>query len=326
MRSSRLLSIQILLQSRGRMSARALANALEVSERTIYRDIDALSAAGVPIYAEPGRHGGVALLEGYHTRLTGLTPGEAAAMPFAGLIEAARALGISAAAQNAQLKMLASLPSDSAARAAWIGARFHMDPIAWRHRAEPLPLLPRIAEAVWREQRVRIHYESWKSVAWRTIDPLGLVQKGGLWYLVAAARQRPSVFRIASILNFEALDAAARRPKQFDLATFWRAWARDFETRLAPTQCIVRISPEGRRILRAVQPTADDMIAASAEPDGPRGWVRALFPVETPAYTARQILRLGAEIEVLSPTAMRAAVAKEAAQVVAHYRRKRPRA
>jgi predicted DNA-binding transcriptional regulator YafY len=319
MSASRLLSIQFMLQARGRMPARALAEALEVSERTIYRDIDALSAAGVPIYADPGRNGGVALLDGHRTRLTGLTAAESAGLPFAALSHAARALGMGPEAASAHLKILASLPADAAARAAWIEARFHLDPTPWGHVPEVLPLLPAIAQAVWRGQRLRVRYDGWSRRVIRTLTPLGLVQKASLWYLVAVARTSPRVYRVANIVEASVLEAVGERPTRFDLAGFWSAWAQEFETGLQRSVCIIRISPEGRRILRAVQPRADVLIEQSAVPDEKKGWVRASFPVETPAYTARQLLRLGAGVEVISPTSMRRAIAREARRVSALY-------
>src|SRR5574338_1215164 len=159
MRASRLLSILILLQMRGRMSAEALAAEFEVSVRTIYRDIDQLSAAGVPVYAERGRSGGFQLLDGYRTRLTGFTPAEADALLLAGVGGAAADLGIGAELAQAQLKLLASLPPDSGASAQRVATRFHLDPINWYTRSEPLDLLPSLAAAVWRDQRIRIRYE-----------------------------------------------------------------------------------------------------------------------------------------------------------------------
>src|SRR5215470_2164491 len=180
MRASRLLSLLILLQMRGRMSAEALAAEFEVSVRTIYRDMDQLSAAGVPVYAERGRNGGFALLDGYRTRLTGFTPAEAEALLLAGVGPAAADLGIGAEAAAAQLKLLASLPPDSGASAQRVASRFHLDPINWYSRAESIDILPALASAVWTEKRVRIRYESWTDLVTREVDPLGLVLKAGI--------------------------------------------------------------------------------------------------------------------------------------------------
>ena len=163
MRASRLLSILIMLQMRGRLSAEALAREFEVSIRTIYRDIDQLSAAGVPVYAERGRAGGFELHDGYRTRLTGLTHSEAEVLLLAGAGGAAADLGLGAEAAAAQLKLLASLPPESGASAQRVAARFHLDAMPWYARVEPPGILPALAAAVWQDQRVRISYDSWKA-------------------------------------------------------------------------------------------------------------------------------------------------------------------
>jgi len=199
MRASRLLSILILLQMRGRLSAEALAAEFEVSVRTIYRDVDQLSAAGVPIYAERGRAGGFQLHDGYRTKLTGFTPQEADALLLSGIGAAAQDLGLGPDLAAAQLKLLASLPPESGASAERVSARFHLDPNAWYTRADASEALKPLAAAVWAERRVRVRYESWKDVVERTLDPLGLVLKGGAWYLVANVKSRPRTYRVSNI-------------------------------------------------------------------------------------------------------------------------------
>ena len=324
MRASRLLSILMVLQMRGRVSAGALAREFEVSERTIYRDVDALSASGVPIYADTGRNGGISLHEGYRTRLTGLTPAEAAALPLAGLSHVARDLGVSTDAAAAQLKILASLPVDSGATAQRISALFHVDPVPWYHRSEELPCLPALASAVWRELRIEIAYDSWKGAVRRRLDALGLVQKGGLWYLVAAERGQVRIYRVSNIRHLKVLDRPATRPKRFDLAGHWKTWTDAFEERLMRERASVLISEEGLRILRAVMPAAAEVAEASCAPSATPGWFTATLPFETPDYSARQILRLGTEIQVLAPDALRKAVLKEARAVVAQASRPVP--
>jgi predicted DNA-binding transcriptional regulator YafY len=319
MRSSRLLDILLTLQLRGRVPASELARACEVSTRTIYRDVDALSAAGVPIYAETGRNGGITLHDGYRTRLTGLTAAEAAALPLVGLAQASE-LGMSAEAATVRLKLLASLTQEAAAAAQQIGARFHIDPTPWYHRAETLRDLPTLAAAVWRDRRIRARYASWTAGGQRTLDPLGLVQKGGLWYLVAAWRGKPRTYRVAQLSAVEVLDAAVLRPAGFDLSSYWGEAVRSFEDRLLSQIADVRISEEGERILRAVMPAAAEMVARTRRPGDQPGWFAAQMPYETADYSARQILRLGREVEVLSPPNLRAAVAAEAAAVASCYR------
>lgn len=320
MRASRLLSILMLIQMRGRIAAPALARELEVSVRTIYRDIDALSAAGVPIYAETGRNGGVCLHEGWRTKITGLTAAESAALPLAGLPGAAKELGLSAEAAQAQLKLIASLPADASAAAGRIAERFFVDPLPWYHRAETLDWLPELAAAVWGDRRISIGYEAWSGEVTRELSPLGLVHKGGVWYLVAVAdRGEPRTYRVGNILRLAVLEAPASRPAKFDLSQFWATWAAAFEERLIAGRATLRLSPEGRQILRAVNPAMAQAVEASARAIAPEGWVEAEAPVETADYSARQLLRLGTEVEVLAPKELRAAVQKEAQAVLLKY-------
>jgi predicted DNA-binding transcriptional regulator YafY len=315
MRASRLLSILMLLQMRGRTSAEALAKEFDVSLRTIYRDIDQLSAAGVPVYAERGRDGGFALLDGYRTRLTGLTDKEAVALPLAALGRAASDLGLGPEGAAAQLKLLAALPADKSATAARVAARFHFDAEPWYRRAEKVALLPDLAGAVWREKKIRFAYESWKGAVTREADPLGLAIKGGHWYLVAAREGAPLVYRVSKIHALRVLETKAARPARFDLARFWSGWAGDFEARLLTGRARMRLSPKGVRLLSEVSAAAAEAAAGGA-PDR-EGWITADIPVEKTEVAALQLLRLGAEFEVLAPASLRAAVAAEAKKIAA---------
>ncbi len=188
MQASRLLSILMLLQGRDPgqpMSAQALAAELEVSVRTIYRDVDRLSASGVPIWAEQGRSGGFQLREGWRTKLDGLTVPEAEAMFLAGLPGPAADLGLGEALASAQLKLRAALPPEWQDDAQRVGTRFHLDPVDWYREAPPVDHLGTVARAVWQAQRIAVRYDSWQGEATRELEPLGLVLKGGTWYVVA---------------------------------------------------------------------------------------------------------------------------------------------
>jgi predicted DNA-binding transcriptional regulator YafY len=332
MRSSRLLSILLRLQLRGRITAAELAREFEVAVRTIYRDLDALSAAGVPVHAARGRGGGLVLAPGWRTQLTGLTGPEARSVPLAGLHSAARDLGLAGEAADVQLKLLASLPPDAAADAGRIAERFHIDALPWYHRHETLPLLPALAAAVWESRQVRLLYASWAGESTRTVSPLGLVLKGGLWYLVARPAGRGAAaalrtYRVSSIQRLSVLATPARRPPGFVLAAHWPAAVEEFEARLMAGRASVQITPEGLNILRAVQPAAAEWAERTARPldvgkrgNASAGWMQAELPTESEAYAARQLLRLGTEVEVLAPASLRAAVAKEAAAVARSYR------
>jgi predicted DNA-binding transcriptional regulator YafY len=334
MRSSRLLSMLMRLQLRGRLPAAALAREFEVSVRTVYRDLDALSAAGVPVHAERGRHGGIVLAPGWSTRLTGLTGAEARSMPLAGLSGAARDLGLGTAAADVQLKLLASLPPDAAADAGRIAERLHVDPLPWYHRHESLPELPALAAAVWEGRRVRLRYASWQGSAERTLSPLGLVLKGGLWYLVATSGGRgraaaPRTYRVSGIEGLRTLAQAVERPAGFVLAAHWPEAVAAFEARLMAGRAQVRVSPEGLRILRAVQPAAAQWLARTQRPAagarGGAGWVEGELPIEADPAAARQLLRLGSEVEVLAPASLREAVRAESAAVARLHRSAAPK-
>ncbi len=320
MRASRLLSILILLQMRGRVSAEALAQEFEVSVRTIYRDVDQLSAAGVPIYAERGRSGGFALLEGYRTKLTGFTPAEAEALLLAGVGGAAGDLGLGADAAAAQLKLLAALPADSGASAQRVTERFHLDPVNWYRRTEAPALLPTLGAAVWRDRRIKITYESWKDTVARELGPLGLVLKAGTWYLVAAADDKPRMYRVSNIKTLSVTDIPARRPPRFNLARYWSAAAKEFETRLLKDRATVRLSTKGLRILRDLSPAAHEAATANHRPCKPEGWIKTEIPIEAIDQATGQLLSLGPEVEVLEPRVLRAAVLDKAKQTVARYR------
>src|SRR5438034_2717540 len=211
MRASRLVNLLLLLQTRGRLTAAELSEELEVSVRTIYRDVDALSEAGVPIYAERGPGGGVRLVDGYRTRLTGLTPDEAESLFLVGMPGPAAELGLGTVLAAAQLKLLAALPPELRSRAGRVRERFHLDAPGWFREADQPPHLAAIADAVWNQHRIRIRYDRWEAHAGgarlndvtRTLEPLGLVLKSGVWYLVAHADGQLRTYRVSRVLDLE---------------------------------------------------------------------------------------------------------------------------
>ncbi|HEY2979312.1 MAG TPA: YafY family protein [Burkholderiaceae bacterium] len=319
MQASRLLSILMLLQSRGRMSAFALARELEVSVRTVYRDVDSLSAAGVPVYGDRGRSGGFQLREGWRTQLTGLTTGEARALLMTGLPGPAKALGLGEAAASAHLKLLAALPADWRSDAERVGARFHLDPVDWFRGAAPAEQLRVVAEAVWGERRLRMRYESWTSVSERIVDPLGLVLKGGAWYLVARHRREPRTYRVAAIEHAQVLDERFVRPPSFDLAAFWGESTRRFEEGVYRDFATLRASPVGLNRLRGFSPIVAQAADRTAGRADRRGWRQVTVPIESVEHAAREMLRLGDEAVVLEPAALRDALRATVAQMLASY-------
>jgi predicted DNA-binding transcriptional regulator YafY len=319
MRASRLLSLLLLLQTRGRVGAAELARRFGVSVRTIYRDIDELSASGVPVYAERGRGGGFALHADYRSRLPALNPSEAAALPLAPLGEAAGAIGLADAAAQAHHKWLAALPGESARSAQRVADRIHLDPTPWYTRPEQLHQLPALAAAVWSDRGIEIRYQGWRAEARRRLYPLGLVLKGARWYLVASDGQSIRHYRVASIRSFVTLDQPSRRPEGFDLGAYWKLSVQRFEQDLYRRKALVRVSAAGRQLLADLLPEWLLATLPLVPPDV--DWFEMEIPIEDTSISAKQLLRLGAEVEVLAPTSLREAVLDEARAVLRRHER-----
>ncbi|GGS77088.1 transcriptional regulator [Planobispora rosea] len=304
----------LLLQSRGGMTAAELARELEVSERTVHRDVLALSEAGVPVYADRGRGGGYRLLDGYRTRLTGLDRAEAEALFLSGVPGALREMGLGEVAATARLKAAAALSPSLRDAPATAAQRFHLDAPGWfASDTPPPPALSPLARAVWGDHPVTARYRE----AERTLEPYGLVLKGGIWYLAT----RTAIYRVDRFGDVAPhLDRRFERDRDFDLAAFWAERAAQFNRSLLRTHITLRLSPHGRRILRHVADPAalDDALASIGEPDG-RGWVTARLPVESHEVAYGQVLRFGPDAEVLDPPGLRALVAEAAARTASLY-------
>jgi predicted DNA-binding transcriptional regulator YafY len=317
MRASRLLSILMLLQLRERLTAEALAEEFEVSVRTIYRDIDKLAEAGVPVYADRGPGGGFRLVDGYRTRLTGLASDEAEAMFMIGLPGPAAALGMGPAASNAGRKMLASLPRASGDVAGRMGARFHLDPVDWYRDDEPLQQLPAIARAVLDQTLLAMTYDSWRGVREREVEPLGLVLKAGAWYLVARSDGAARIYKVANILQLGVRDTHFERPADFDLGAWWSAETARFEARLRPGIAQLRATALGLKRLSQLGAYAQRAVKAADAPDDD-GWSRLCLPIETIDHAALMLLGIGPEILVLEPEGLRHRIRELASGVVRH--------
>jgi len=311
MQAGRLLQILMLLQARGRMTAPQLAEAMEVSTRTILRDIDQLSAAGVPLWGERGRQGGFRLREGWSTQLTGMTGPEASALLLAGLPGPATELGLGSAAASARLKMVASLPPEWREQADRVGQRLHIDPVDWYRAPDTPRFLREAADAVWQGRRIRVRYESWQATTERELDPLGLVLKAGAWYLVArpADRDQARTYRLASMLSLATTTRTVKRPRGFDLARTWEASSRRFEADLRRLQARLRVSPRGMNRLR------NGRLPLVVLPQAPRAraddWQEVMLPLESVEQGALQLLAFGPELEVLEPAALRDEIATQ---------------
>ncbi|MFF2042574.1 helix-turn-helix transcriptional regulator [Kitasatospora sp. NPDC058170] len=322
MRASRLVSLLLLLQTRGRMTAQQLADELEVSVRTVYRDVESLHAAGIPLYGDAGPAGGYRLLDGYRTRLTGLSADEARALFLGALPGPAAELGLGAVAAAAQLKVRAALPAELRDHMARSQERFHLDTPGWYSEGEEVPHLPAVADAVWSRRPIRIRYRRWQAPTEveRHLAPYGLVLKAGRWYLVARSGPDVRTYRVDQILEVQLLDGEFERPEGFDLAAFWREYVADFHARLHQGQALVRLSPRGvERLPGLLGRVVAEAVAASVRPDRD-GWCRAVVPIESVDHAHTEFLKLGAELEVLEPADLRDRMAASARALAGLYR------
>ena len=316
MRAARLIKMVLLLQSRASMTAAELARELEVSERTVTRDAQALSEAGVPVYADRGRAGGYRLIGGYRTRLTGLARGEAEALFLSGVPGALREMGLEDAASAARLKVSAALlPSlRDASRSA--AQRFHLDAPNWFAQPKAPELLPAVADAVWDDRRITARYRSREAEVERELEPYGLVLKAGVWYLCARVAQGRGADRVYRIDRFTAVKAGEerfQRDEGFDLPAFWEERAEQFARSILRAEIVVRLSAAGvRRLPYAVDPASAREALAAAGTPGEDGWLTVTLPVESEEVAHGQLAGLGPEAEVLAPQRLRARFADDA--------------
>lgn len=298
------------------MTAARLAEELEVSVRTIYRDIESLHAAGVPLHGDAGHSGGYQLLAGYRTRLTGLSSGEAEALFLSGIPGPAGELGFGPALAAARLKLRAALPAELRARAERMSSRFHLDAPGWYAEDEEVPHLPQVADAVWRSQVLDVRYRRWAEPTEvdRRLEPYGLVLKAGRWYVVAGPGG-PRTYRVDQILQLSRREEEFEPPADFDLVACWQRHQADFHARLYRGEAVVRLSPRGASRLRGVAARA---LAGTgtAEPDG---WTRAVLPIESLDHAHETFLAFGADIEVLGPPELRARLAETSRALAARY-------
>ncbi|MER6256914.1 YafY family protein [Streptomyces sp. NPDC001584] len=307
MRASRLVTLLLLLQNRGRMTAQQLAEELEVSVRTVYRDVEALGAAGIPLYGAAGHAGGYRLVDGYRTRLTGLTPDEAQAAFLAALPGAAAELGLGEALATAQLKLRAALPAELREHAGRIQKCFLLDAPGWYGDADRTPHLASVAAAVWARRAVVLTYRRWRAPEEieRRVEPYGLVLKAGRWYAVAGGPSGIRTYRVDQILGVRPLEEQFVVPDGFDLAGHWNSHLAGFRARLHTGEALVRLTPEGARRL-GVTPGGD-------------GWTEARVPIESVDHAHGEFLRLGADVEVVAPAELRDRIAETVRTLVTRY-------
>jgi predicted DNA-binding transcriptional regulator YafY len=326
MRADRLISLLMLLQTHERLTAEELATRLEVSTRTIYRDLDALSASGVPVYAERGPQGGCMLLDSYRTNLTGLTEPEVRALFMFTVPGLLAELGAEKASDAAMLKLTASLPAPFRKDAQIVQERLLLDPKGWFLGAEPTPFLNLVQQAVFDQQRLNIQYRradgQWVK---RLIDPLGLVAKGGIWYLVAGMRgDFRQVFRVSRIQEVLKTGTTFERPQAFNLETYWREWCAQFEARQSRYTVTCQVPPGGEPALRAkfgdgILP----VLAAAEKTRSAAGHLTVELHFDGLESAVRDLLGLGTAVTVITPAACREALSAQAMAISAHYNQPR---
>jgi predicted DNA-binding transcriptional regulator YafY len=300
MRASRLVQLLLLLQARGRTTAAVLATELEVSERTIHRDVDALSAAGVPIYAERGPRGGIQLVDGYRTRLTGLTGDEAEALFLSGLPGPAAELGLGTVVTAARLKVMAALPTELRARASRLVERFHLDASGWFQASESVPHLGTLADGVWESRRLQITYRRGETDVERVIEPLGI-----------------RTYRARRFVAVNDTGETFVRPPDFDLAAHWNESIAAYERDTPRVSVTVRVA---RRSLPALADLVGERALREAEElDEPGGWHRLRLLVDWPHEVPGRLVALGGDLEILDPPEMRERALALAREVVERY-------
>jgi predicted DNA-binding transcriptional regulator YafY len=323
-RADRLLSLVLLLQARGQVTAQAIAAELEVSVRTVYRDLEALVAAGVPVLTESGPGGGCRLMEGYRFPLRGLRPDEAEALLILGVPGVLRELGLDAALDAAQRQIRVTAGGPDLTGAALV----HLDMPRWFGSQENVPCLRDLARALRSGRRLALGYRApgdADDAEARVVGPLGLVNKAGLWYLVAAPagcvhdRLGVRVFRVARIASARPLAEPFERPAGFDLAAFWRQWSAEFEASRPRLPVTLRASPRALAILGEVFGQAAGPALAAALPPDEHGWRVLMLSFEHERAAVHRLAGFGDQVEVLAPPSVRAGLVATARQILGRY-------
>jgi len=320
MRADRLLSIMLLLQTYRRMTAHDLASRLEVSERTIHRDMESLSTAGVPVVAERGIGGGWSLLGEYRTNLTGLNEAEIQALFLARSPRLLDDLGLGKAAEAAFIKLFATVPSATRHDAESASQRIYVDVTGWNRSEESVPLLPLLQEAVWQERKLKFKYQRGDDCdVERVVDPLGLVAKGSVWYLVAAIDGDIRNYRVSRVIEAEITDQTFARPEAFDLVTHWHQSAIEFKSRFPRYPVTARVHPEAvNRLYIIGRFSRVERVDPPDEADGD-GWRQASICFQFENDACECLLGFSDQIEVLEPRELRQKLLNRAERVVEFY-------
>ncbi|HEY3952880.1 MAG TPA: YafY family protein [Streptosporangiaceae bacterium] len=324
MRASRLVAILLLLQAKGQMTAAGMAGELEVSVRSIQRDIEALSAAGVPVYSQRGRAGGYRLVDGYQSRLTGLDTGEAQALVTFGAAVPAHELGLGQTLMSAQLKLVASLPAPLRQQALAAAGRFLLDAPGWFTTQSAAPHLEALATGVFGDQVAEARYRGRAGPRQCRLEPLGLVLKAGVWYVIAREGGTVRGYRADRFQRVTVTGQRFSRPSGFDLSAFWATWREEFERGLPVVMVTVRARPGCLdRLRHSVEPAHADEINWDTAADE-TGWVQLRLPFEKLEYARVILLGFGADVEVTGPGELRRQMTATAAAMATLYTRRQP--
>lgn len=319
MRADRLLTELLLLQVHRRMTAQELAARLEVSERTIHRDMEGLAAAGVPVYAERGARGGWVLPDDYRTQLTGLTEAELHALLLGRQGQLVDDLGLEGAARAGRLKLQAALSTPLQRGAELVLERIHVDVPSWRSKPEPVPQLPVLQQAVFADRRVRMTYARTDgSTVERVVEPLGLVAKGATWYLAGAAEGQMRSYRVSRVQRVEVLEETFSRPSDFDLAAWWSRNSTEFVANLPRYPATLHAAEEVHRYLAA--PGQWTQVEWAGEPDAD-GWRELRVAFETEQLAAGTLLAFGNRVRVVEPVELCERLVALAGEVLRLYGR-----
>ncbi|MBL8206354.1 MAG: WYL domain-containing protein [Blastocatellia bacterium] len=319
MRADRLISILLLLQIHRRLTSHELAERLEVSERTIHRDMEALGMAGIPVVAERGTGGGWSLVEGYRSNLTGLSEAEVQALFLTRPTGLLADLGLDKAGDAGLIKLQASLPLPHQREASVAQERIHIDLTGWNNMKETVPTLPTLLDAVWHERKLAITYNRGEcEVVERVLDPLGLVAKGSAWYLVAGVEDTIRSYRVSRVQNATILAERCARPATFDLAAYWKQSAVEFKNQFPRYEVTLRVHPDFVTHLYLVGRFS--RVEKIAEPDAD-GWRNAVIVFQVEEMAVQGLLSLGANVEILEPLEVREKIIEQAKNIVAFYER-----
>lgn len=318
MRADRLLSILLLLQVQRRITARELALRLEVSERTIHRDMEALSSIGVSVVAERGTGGGWSLLEEYRTNLTGLNEPEIQSLFLSTPAHLLTDLGLHQASEAALIKLLAVLPEMQRRNAEYVSQRIHIDATSWHSQAEVVPALPILQQAIWRDRKVCFRYRRSDELVERLVDPLGLVAKGNVWYFIAAVEDQLRSYRVSRIQEACISEQPFTRPTTFDLAAYWAQSSKDFKAGLRCYVVTLRADPA---VMTRIETSKMFRVEPCSRPDS-AGWLTFTLRFDTSYEACSYIFSFGSHVEILDPPELREQVIQLAENVLILYTQK----